>query len=308
MYTPSSGTQARFTHAFGTQARITHAFDNALCLPLNERSRYILLGDCHRGTGSANDNFLKNEFLYTAALNHYFHSGFTYLELGDGDELWENRSFSKIKELHTDSFRMISRFYQAGRLHMLYGNHDIEKKKLKFPTKHFGSYYCEYQMQERPLCPGIQFYEGIILKDERRKKDIYITHGHQTSTLNSTLWPLARFLVRYVWRPLEALGVPDPTSAAKNNTQKRNSEKTLTRWAVQNQHLLITGHTHHPMIGTPDSPYFNAGSCVHPTGITGIEIENRRLTLVKWSVKSREDLNLYAAREVLGSPVCIDKC
>ena len=57
------------------------------------------------------------------------------------------------------------------------------------------------------------------------------------------------------------------------------------------------------MAGSASSPYYNTGSCVHPSGITEIEIEKRCLTLVKWSVKARKDMALYADREVLGEPV-----
>lgn len=267
-------------------SRISKAFDNALCLPLTSHSKYVLLSDCHRGIGNANDNFLKNEFLYMAAIKHYYQTGFSYLELGDGDELWENRSMKKIKEAHPLCFEMMSCFQSAGRFYSLYGNHDIEK---------------------REYCGDIPFYSGIILKDTHCKKDIYIAHGHQPDLLNSTFWPLARFLVRYVWKPLESLGIPDPTSAAKNNTRKKKSEKRLTAWAASTNRLLITGHTHHPMIGTPVSPYCNTGSCVHPGGITCIEIENRCLTLIKWSVQARNDMTLYVKREVLGKTVCVDE-
>lgn len=288
------------------QKRISRAFDEALYLPLEQSSRYILFSDCHRGTGNAGDNFLKNEFLYLGALKHYFRNGFTYLELGDGDELWENHSIQKIKNTHEQSFAMISQYYHAGRLYALYGNHDIVKKNDSFRQKHFGSYYC-MQNQKQPLCPGITFYSGIILQDALHQKDIYLTHGHQADALNSTFWRLSRFLVRYVWRPLEKLGIPDPTSAAKNNTKKKRSEKVLTEWARQHDHVLITGHTHRPMIGTKDSPYCNSGSCVHPAGITGIEIQNRCITLVKWSVGTREDLSMCVIREVLGETVCVDE-
>lgn len=267
--------------------RISRAFDEALKLPLDQNSRYILFSDCHRGIGNAGDNFLKNEFLYLAALKHYFQNGFTYLELGDGDELWENRSMKKIKNIHEPSFAMIAQFYHAGRLYALYGNHDIIKKNPSFQQKHFDFYYCA-RHQQHPLCPGITFYSGIILQDALQKKDIYLTHGHQADTLNSTFWRFSRFLVRYVWRPLEKLGVPDPTSAAKNSTKKENTEKVLTEWARQNDHILITGHTHRPMIGTKDSPYCNSGSCIHPAGITGIEIQNRCIILVKWSVGQKQ--------------------
>lgn len=287
--------------------RITKTFENALTLPLNPRSRYILFSDCHRGTGSVGDNFLKNEFLYLAALNYYFQKNFTYLELGDGDELWENRSIRKIKEIHQQTFELLSRYYTNGRMYAIYGNHDMVKQNPKYLKKHFHSYFCDQRMCEFPLFPDITFYSGIILQDALHQKDVYLTHGHQADLLNSTFWRLSRFLVRYIWKPLEKLGIPDPTSAAKNNTRKKRSEQILADWAEQNQHILITGHTHHPMAGTDTSPYFNTGSCVAPAGITGIEIENRCITLVKWSIGTRRDLTLYAFREVLGETVCVDE-
>ena len=89
-------------------SRITNAYENAFCLPLNPSSKYVLFSDCHRGTGRSNDNFLKNEYLYLAALKYYFSHGFTYIELGDGDELWENRSMCPIREMHAQSFELLS--------------------------------------------------------------------------------------------------------------------------------------------------------------------------------------------------------
>ncbi len=281
--------------------RMERTFQDARCLPLNRCTRYIVFSDCHRGVGNANDNFLKNEFLYLAAMGHYNRECFTCLELGDGDELWENRSLDRIKEAHQESFEMLARFYEAGRLYLVYGNHDMVKKDPAFLEKNFQTCFCDQDLCERPLCPGVRFYPGIILRDSENKQDIYLTHGHQADLLNSTFWRLSRFLVRYVWRPLEALGIPDPTSAAKNNTRKKQSEKRLSQWAALRGLYLVTGHTHHPMIKA--SGYFNTGSCIHPSGITGIEIRGRCLTLVKWSVASRPDLSLYARREVLGEPV-----
>jgi len=273
-------------------SRLQKAFRNAPSLPLSERSRYVLFSDCHRGNGSANDNFLKNQHLYLAALKHYYESGFTYIELGDGDELWENRSMEQIYDVHNRVFRLLSRFYAEKRLHMLYGNHDIVKKSAHKTD------FCPF--------PGITFYGGLILRDTEHKKDLYLTHGHQTDFLNSSLWRLSRLLVRYLWGPAELLGFLDPTSAAKNNKKKRKTEERLTEWAKKEQHILITGHTHRPMIGTADAPYCNTGSCVHPHGITCIEIEHRCMTLVKWTLDTRGDRSLFAAREVLADTICID--
>jgi len=286
--------------------RLRASFEDAPVLPLDRQSRYILFSDCHRGDGRANDNFIINEFLYLAALKHYYEMGYTYLEVGDGDELWENRSMKRIKEVHPHSFEMLGKFFRDSRLYMVYGNHDMVKGKDAFPEKYFVDYYCDKMLCQHPLCPGISFYSGLILQDSLGKKDIYVTHGHQAGVMNSTFWRVNRFLVRYLWKNLEVLGVPDPTSAAKNNTRKEKTERLLAKWAKEQGILLITGHTHRPMMGSADSPYFNTGSCVHPAGITGIEIENRCITLVKWSLGTHDDQSVYVKREVLGNRVCID--
>lgn len=268
--------------------RIDHAFSNAPSLPLLERGKYVLFSDCHRGNGTSNDNFLKNRNLYSAALDYYYQNCFSYIELGDGDELWENRNFAVIQEIHSDIFQTLSRFNEKKRLWMLYGNHDIAKQNL-----HPFSDCC--------------FYEGLLLKDCASDKTLYLTHGHQADFFNSVLWRISRFLVRYLWGPLERFGVLDPTSAAKNYKVKKSTESKLLSWAKQEEKILITGHTHRPVLGSRESPYFNTGSCVHPYGITCIEIENRELNLVKWMLDTKKDRSLYVAREVLAGPVPLDE-
>ncbi len=75
-----------------------------------------------------NDNFLKNQNLYYAALECYFKRGFCYLELGDGEELWENRSVLRIRRCHEEVYRLFSCMEREERILRLYGNHDMELK------------------------------------------------------------------------------------------------------------------------------------------------------------------------------------
>lgn len=288
----------------GYQIRINQAFEGALRLPLNQNSKYVIFSDCHRGTGKANDNFTRNEFLYIAALNDYFDKNFIYIELGDGDELWENRNMNKIKDMHQRSFDVLSKFYHQNRFYAVYGNHDMVKKSSKYSKSYFCSYYCDHKMCTNSLFPNIVFYPSIIL-ESKTENNIYLTHGHQADFLNSTLWPISRFLVRYVWRPLEILGIPDPTSAAKNNTRKKSTEKKLASWAKTNHHILITGHTHRPMMGTDTSPFYNTGSCVSPYGITCIEIYNGCIYLVKWSLDTTTEQTVYVSRSELSKRNCM---
>ncbi len=289
-------------------SRLNKAFEGALRLPLNQCTKYVIFSDCHRGVGNANDNFLKNQTLYVAALQHYLRTGFTYVELGDGDELWENRSIQQIIEAHTAVFELLSHFYRQNRLYMLYGNHDMVKKDNRFLAKCYGTYPCccpsHTHLASKQLFPNIQVHQGIILESSGQlcAKKIFLTHGHQADLLNSTLWRLSRFLVRYVWKPLEHLGFSDPTSAAKNYTAKVKTEKRLHRFAEKRGITLIAGHTHRPLLSEDDLSYCNSGSSVHPYSITCLEIEGSRISLIKWELAAEADMRLYVSGKVLAGP------
>lgn len=291
-----------------TASRLEHAFLHAPVLPLTPDTKYVLISDCHRGSGTSYDNFLKNQHLYFAALKYYYRSGFTYIELGDGDELWENRKMESIIEIHSNIFWLFSLFHQENRLYLLYGNHDMIKKKKNYAQQKCSTYFCTESQNQQPLFPNLTFHEGLILQTTQTPvKTLYLTHGHQASIFNSTLWPLTQFLVRYFWKPLENIGVSDPTSAAKNYMVKKRCEEQLNKWATATNRILITGHTHRPVLSEESPHYYNTGSCVHPRCITCIEIENNELALVKWSMHAKTDGTLYVARETLSGPVYISK-
>ncbi|MGN0376761.1 MAG: serine/threonine protein phosphatase [Suilimivivens sp.] len=288
--------------------RLHKSFEGALRLPLDQSSKYVLFSDCHRGSGTANDNFMKNQNLYFAALQHYYQTGYTCIELGDGDELWENRSMKQIIEAHESVFYLLSCFHRQGRLHMLYGNHDMVKKDKRYTIRNCSTYSCccgnTPHLMDQPLWPDLKFHAGIILENTLSPyaRDIYLTHGHQADVFNSTFWRFSRFLVRYLWKPLEHYGVLDPTSAAKNYTKKQKTERRLQAFARQENIILITGHTHRPTLSETEMYYCNSGSCVHPYSITCLEIDRMNITLVKWFLATRPDMSLYVTREVLSGP------
>ncbi len=292
----------------GVSKRLTQVFSTSIRIPFDDYSRFIIMSDCHRGDGGFSDNFSNNQNIFFAALQYYYERDFTYIELGDGDELWECRDIDTIINSHSDAFWLMSQFYREGRFHMLYGNHDIVKKDPKYSKTKCKSFFCDSTNSHKPLFPGIKIPEGLILDYKNASYEIFLTHGHQADILNDTFWRLSRFLVRYLWRPLELIGIRDPTSAAKNSERKSKVEKRLADWADKNNQMIITGHTHRPILPKPgEILYFNDGSCVHPRCITGIEIMNGSLYLVKWAIMTRHDRSLYVGREVLEGPIRIDE-
>lgn len=283
--------------------RVTRVFHSSKEIPFDDSSRIILMSDCHRGDGSWADDFSKNENIYTAALNYYYKNGYTYIELGDGDELWENRSFAKIVEAHIDVFKILSNFHKEGRLYFVYGNHDIVKRNERFVMKNLYKYFDELENIYKPLFPNIKVYEGLVLKYNVTNDKILLTHGHQVDFLSYDLWKLARFLVRYLWRPLELFGANDPMRTAKNHKKKDLVARRLSDWVVKEKNILITGHNHRPMFPRfNEPPYFNSGSCVHPRCITGIEIAEGKIMLIKWCTKTKDDGTLFIRRDVIAGP------
>jgi hypothetical protein len=52
-------------------------------------SRFIVFSDAHRGDGTGADDFAANSLIFKCALDYYLAQGFTLIELGDAEELWE---------------------------------------------------------------------------------------------------------------------------------------------------------------------------------------------------------------------------
>lgn len=282
---------------------LTTVFKTSPQIPISDQSKIVIMSDCHRGDGTWADDFAKNQNIYFSALTDYLNAGYTYIELGDGDELWENDQLKDIINVHKHVFWLLNKFFERNRLYMIYGNHDIVKRNKKYVKEHLYYYYDERLKKRVPLFKGIDIHEGLVLYDEDTGDKIFLVHGHQVDFLNSNLWRMARFLVRYVWRPLELFGVNDPTSTAKNYKKKEKVERKLTEWVKKEDQMLIAGHTHRPVFPDADQPlYFNDGSCVHPRCITAIEISNGEIMLVKWCVKTRVNGTLYIGREILAGP------
>ena len=300
---------------------IQKAYKSAEVLPIDKNSKLVMISDCHRGIGSGADDFSKNQNLYHAAIKHYIREGFTYIELGDGDELWENRHFCMIAEEYKQIFALLSLLHKSGRLYMIYGNHDMDKKNSAWVARYLegnleaGRTVCAepHEMSDvaisasnGPLFPGIKIHEGLVLRHSPSGCNILLIHGHQADFFNFRLWRLARFMVRYLWRPLELIGVHNPFDTPSRPGRRDMVEKYLLDWCRREDTMLIAGHTHRasfPKDGEP--PYYNTGSCVHRRHITCLEIENDFISLVKWSIQPRQDNVLYIKRDIIKSGLTI---
>lgn len=271
--------------------KLDKLYKSSPIMDINDKSKIVIMSDCHRGAGDNFDNFTPNQNIYLSALRYYYNHGFTYIELGDGDEMWEVKNYHDIINTHKSTFKYLKRFHDHNRLIMIYGNHDLSKKSPRVLKKYFYSHYNPITKQTEPLLDNLSVLEALILNYNNH--NIFLLHGHQVDFLNSNLWRLSRFLVRHLWRFLEEIGLKDPTSSAKNYQVTKTVEKKLQGWSRKNNKILIAGHTHRPIFPkSGESLYFNDGSCIHPNGITCLEIEDGHITLVKWdTTQTREQLD-----------------
>lgn len=298
-------------------------------LQITPDNKYILFSDCHRGDNSWKDDYAPNRHLHTHALSYYLQRGFSYIELGDGDELFEVSDFAAVAYAHRDVFYLMREFYcdppppdappnaqytvkDQPRLHMLYGNHDIQRRYPQVVAEQTHQFYVEYKERFENMFPGLAVHESMILRYGYRgiRKDIFLVHGHQGDWFNDYLWPLALVVVRYFWGPLQqSIGWRDPTLPAKPySTKKWGVQQRIEEWLAKEKKMLICGHTHQSSFASPADAvhYFNTGSCVHPRAITGIEIQDGAIALIKWEMAPRRaDGVLHIVRQVLVGPVPI---
>jgi len=287
-----------------SKTRLDRAYKNAKVLDFDDSSKFILFSDCHRGDNSFADDFANNRNIYFHALKHYYAEDFQYFELGDGDELWENLKFESIFNAHRNVYMLLKLFHKDDRLHMIWGNHDMVYRNPNYVKKHLSTYIDEKTGESVELFKDIAYQEGIVLKHCDTGQKLFLTHGHQADWWNYICWRLSRAMVRLLWKPLQIIGIADPTSPAKNNKELIKVERRIKKWIAANNNLLtIVGHTHRPRFPRSGTiPFFNDGSCVHPRSITGIEIENGAISLIKWHIATKEDGTLQIVKTILEGP------
>ena len=290
--------------------RLDQVYQKAPSISINNKSKFILFSDLHRGSDNKNDDFSQNRHLFEYALKYYLKRKFHYIELGDGDELWENKRFWSIRKGHERIFELMKKMYDHGRLTMIFGNHDMERKDARIRRRFLHRVYDSYREVYVPLFENMTVFEGLRLNYNNGEAELFCVHGHQGDWLNDRLWKIGRFFVRYVWVHLQNMGFHNPSSPAQEYKKRRIIEKKIIKWSASRRQAIVMGHTHRTRFSDPDhdaAPYFNTGNGVHRAGITGIEIEKGAVSLVLWRVSTRDDGAVYVERRLVQGPLPLSR-
>ena len=283
-------------------------------------SRIIILSDQHKGAGDMADDFRLSKKNYEAALDYYYQQGYTLMNLGDCEELWENTEAEAV-EHNRDVLVLEARFLAANRYYRVFGNHDLQWK-FAFPR----NLYLKPVFGDK-----LSVCEGILLQFGYKEKQFHflLTHGHQGDK-RSDGNAFSTWFVAAIWTPIQRyLEISVNTISDSYELVDRHNQ-IMYEWSATCQNLvLVSGHTHKPVFASMDHidrlkkslvhaqeagqqeemdrigeelkrreaeyagkkitktmavpSYFNSGCCCFSDGdITGIEIAGGEIRLVKW--------------------------
>lgn len=312
--------------------------EKGLLLAATTSDRFIIFSDQHKGRKNGADDFKWAEQNYLTALDYYLQEGYTFINLGDSEELWENNIW-QVKKKNQKNFKAEKKFLQEERYIKIFGNHD-----LYWDNDPLAAWQLKNIFEAK-----LKVYEGLVIQfkvdgrksevseygSERSTKDsrlnFLLTHGHQGDASSDGNW-FSKFFVANIWAPLQAVLKINPNTPAYDAEKKTLHNTMMYEWSAEdNNPVLITGHTHQPVFAslthleklykqlqtaivakndveeiklrsdilkleknftavaidymTMKPCYFNTGCCCYSDGdITGIEIADGDIKLIKWSV------------------------
>ncbi|HQA30071.1 MAG TPA: hypothetical protein PKX10_01430 [Propioniciclava tarda] len=286
-----------------TQDRLSAAYDRAHVVEVDRATKLVFLSDQHRGDGSNADEFAKNKVIVTHALTHYLDEGFTLVELGDTEDLWEFPHVRHIVRAHGIVYGRLREFHALGRYLRLFGNHDAQLADLRYVRQNLFQAQNPQTGELEPLLPGLEVHESLLLRDRDTGQEVLVVHGHQGDFSNDQNWRFTMWTYRAFWKWLHAFGIHSPSSPIRNTFKRHKVERNYVKWIREHGIALICGHTHRAKFPASDeTPYFNSGSCTFNAYVTGLEIVNGEISLVRWRVESDANGYLHVVRWVLAGP------
>ncbi|MEP6750873.1 MAG: metallophosphoesterase [Bacteroidota bacterium] len=285
--------------------------------------RFIIFSDQHKGARDDADDFTLAEKNYTTALDHYYTNDFTFINLGDCEELWENTP-DVVMKYNKTVLQSETRFLLQNRYYRVFGNHDLEWK-----------YPFQQALYLKPVFGStLNVYEAVELQTQYNNKtySIFLTHGHQGDK-RSDGNPVSQWIVAAIWTPIQRFLDININTISDSSELVDAHNIIMYEWSTtQKQLIFISGHTHKPVFASLDHidllthelnmaklagdetaikkfetdlatyskeyegkkfvksmafpSYFNTGCCCFDDGdISGIEIEGGHIRLIKWETK-----------------------
>lgn len=301
-----------------------HRGKKGIIIPFElDNGKFVIFSDQHKGGRNGADDFILAENNYLAALDYYDKNGYTLIGLGDCEELWEN-TLGKVKESYPKTFEAEKKFVERKAFVKVLGNHDLywgndpfawwQLKKIYnddikvyealILTTTIGAnqlrVFCTHGHQGDAQSDGNWFskffvariwaplqaylrinpntaayntekktlHNEIMYEWSARQKDTLLITGHTHQPVFTSLTHIER-----LYKQLQRAKADKNENTIKEvETEIRKREKEFS--AVSVDYLVMK------------PTYFNSGCCCFVDGdITGIEITDGFIRLIKWTLK-----------------------
>ena len=298
-----------------------------LVIPFEERAgKFIIFSDQHKGARNGADDFMLAEPNYLAALEFYNQNNFFFISLGDNEELWENR-LSKVKKYNLATFEAEKKFIDRNAFVKIFGNHDLywdndplawmqlksiygEKlrvyegvilpvnigdRKLEICCTHGhqgdassdGNWLSKFFVANiwaplqaflriNPNTPAYDverktLHNSIMYEWSAKQQDRLLITGHTHQPVFESLTQLER-----LYKKIQAAKRDNNSDELKElEKESRKQEKRITAVSVDYLTMIPS--------------YFNSGCCCFSDGdITGIEIADGSIRLIKWEMQDQK--------------------
>lgn len=307
--------------------------DKGLVIPFNLYSgKFIIFSDQHKGARDGADDFATAEPNYLAALEYYNNNGFFFISLGDNEELWEN-TLTQIKKYNVDTFEAEKKFIVRNAFAKIFGNHDLYWQNDPFAAMQLKSIYgtdvkiyegiilqvrvndsrlnifCTHGHQGDAQSDGNWFSKFFVariwapLQAYLRINPNTPAYDNEVKTLHNDImykWSALRhnllLITGHTHQPVfESLTLLERLYRQMQVAKRDNDSKTMEELQkeIRKREKEFSAVSMDYLIMKPS--YFNSGCCCFSDGdITGLEIENGNIRLVKWKTE-----NARPARSVL---------
>ena len=238
--------------------RLDRMFDGAPIIDLSSSDRMLVLSDLHMGDGSSCDGFRRTSRLLSSVLERYYYeNGFDLVLNGDVEDLLR-APYERIREAWKDIYSVFDLFMDGTSLKKIFGNHDI--------------WHLWISVQDMLY----DHYEALRLRMEEGV--LFLYHGHQASRFVERMYPLQEFMFN---RVANSVRIKNP-SLKLFRDDVRTKERRIMEHCAKRGVLSLVAHTHRPSFGGLFDGMYNSGCSTGKRGITALEIEGGRLSLVHW--------------------------
>jgi hypothetical protein len=290
----------------------------------NAQNRFIIFSDQHKGRKNGADDFMGAESTYVAALDFYNQNSFHFISLGDSEELWEN-TLLQVKKHNTLSFEAEKKFATRLAFTKIFGNHDLDWEIDPLASKFLQDIYsipvtalegvllqttvagstlnilCTHGHQGDLQSDGNWFSKFFVSKIwaplqaylrinpntpayDRELKTLHNRMMYEWSSMQRDLLLITGHTHQPVFESLthtERLHRQRQQAMHEHNPEWAQALETEIQWRSIEDNRLSDDYL------KMKPTYFNSGCCCYSDGdITGIEISEGCIRLIKWKTKN----------------------